>query len=93
MPTPYIITNNMTILNSPMAGISTINGLLYYFIGLMNGDVFDEVKTGEYKGENRYLHNVKRQLPFIRDYRQMKELADKDNLFNVFKLNVSANAY
>lgn len=93
MPSPYIVTSNITILNSPIAGINTVNGLLYYFIGLINGDVFDTVKTGEHKGENRYVHNIVRQLPFVRDYRQMKELSDKDNLFNVFKLNVSSNAY
>ena len=87
MPTPYIISSNLTILNSPMAGLNTLNGLLYMIYGLFNGDLFSTYKQGSHKGENKYIRKASRALlPFIKDYEQMKDLTEKSNLFNVFDM-------
>lgn len=87
MPTPYIVSSNLTILNSPMAGLNTLNGLLYMVYGLFNGDLFSTYKQGSHKGENKYIRKASRALlPFIKDYEQMKDLTEKSNLFNVFDM-------
>lgn len=38
-----IPNEGLTILNSPIPGLNTINGLTYPIRGLFNGDLFDEI--------------------------------------------------
>lgn len=90
MPHPKAISNVMTIINSPMAGLNTMNSLLYTFAyGPFNGDLIGEnsvIKSGPHKGENRYWRNVmKYSLPFFKDWEQMQKLSEDDAIFQVFK--------
>lgn len=74
------------ILQSPMAGINTLNSLLYVLYGLTNGDLFETIKSGDHKGENRYWRNViKYDLPFFKDWETLQKLDKDDSLFKVFE--------
>lgn len=83
MPLPQMFINLRTTLNSPMAGINTVNAVMYLIFGV--GDINKTIKTGKHKGENKYLRNVKKYLiPFYNDYEQMSNLGDDDTIFKVF---------
>lgn len=80
------IYNTLNILNSPMACISTIEGLLYL---LKIGDLNETIQTGKHKGENKYWRNVKKYvLPFYKDYEQMQEMSTSDAIFKPFKFSL-----
>ena len=86
MPHPKAISSGLTILQSPMAGVNTVNSLLYSFYGLTNGDIITDVKSGPHKGENRYWRNIKKyNLPFFKDWEQMQKLSEDESIFQVFK--------
>lgn len=86
LPNPKMITSGLTILQSPMAGVDTLNSLLYAYYGLFNGDVTTEIKSGPHKGENKYWRNIKKNvLPFIKDWEQMQRLDTDDGIFKVFE--------
>lgn len=86
MPHPKAISNALTIINSPMASLNTMNSLLYAFYGITNGDIFTEIKSGDYKGWNKYFRNmVKYNLPFFKDWEQMQQLSEDDSVFKVFE--------
>ena len=69
-----------------MAGVDTLNSLLYAYYGLFNGDVTTEIKSGPHKGENKYWRNIKKNvLPFIKDWEQMQRLDTDDGIFKVFE--------
>lgn len=85
MPGLTILANATTMLNSPMAGIQTMNGFLYVFYGLYNGDLFTKIKSGDHKGENKYFRNVQKYvLPVFKDIEQMQKLSTDENVFKVF---------
>ena len=86
MPHPKAISSGLTILQSPMAGVNTINSLLYTFYGLTNGDLTDTIKSGPHKGENKYWRNIKKYvLPFFKDWEQMQRMSEDESIFQVFK--------
>jgi hypothetical protein len=86
MPHPKAITNLISIFQSPMASINFMSSLFYVFYGLFNGDLFEEIQSGDHKGENRYLRNVlKYDLPFFKDWEQMQRLGEDDTIFRVFE--------
>lgn len=86
MPNPRMVSSGLTILQSPMAGINTMNSLLYVFYGLTNGDLFDEIKSGDHQGENRYWRNIKKNVfPFYKDWEQMQKMDTDDAIFLPFK--------
>ena len=87
MPHPKAISSMMTVINSPMAGLNTMNSLLYTFAyGPFNGDMWTTIKSGDHKGENRYWRNVKKYaLPFYKDIEQLQKLSDDEAIFQVFK--------
>lgn len=83
MPHPYAIKSMWTILQSPMAGISTMNSMFYVFMGI--GDITEEIKSGPHKGENRYWRNIKKNvLPFYKDWEQMQNMDTSDAIFTPF---------
>ena len=85
MPHPKAISSGLTILQSPMGGIDTMNSLLYVYYGLANGDILKEVKSGPNKGQNRYWRNIKMKvLPFFKDWEQMKRLDEDNSIFKIF---------
>ena len=86
MPHPKMISSGLTILQSPMAGVNTMNSMLYAFYGITNGDIVDQIKTGKHKGENRYWRNLKKNaLPFFKDWEQLQEMSEDESIFQVFK--------
>lgn len=87
MPHPKAISNIMTMINSPMAGLSTLNAFMYTFMyGPFNGDAWTTIKSGDHKGENRYLRNfLKYMVPGIKDFEQIQKLDEDDSIFQVFK--------
>lgn len=86
MPHPKAFGNALTILQSPMASVNTMNSLMYALYGLTNGDLTDEIKSGDHKGENRYWRNMcKYNLPFYKDYEQMKNFDSDESIFKVFE--------
>ncbi len=90
MPHPKALSNMMTIINSPMAGINTVNSFMYtLFYGPFNGDLIgpnNTIKSGDHKGENRYWRNVKKYaLPGFKDWEQLQKLDEDESIFQVFK--------
>lgn len=86
MPHPKFISSALTILQSPMAGVNTVNSLMYTFYGLTNGDITTEIKSGDHKGENKYWRNIKKyNLPFFKDWEQMQKMSEDESIFQVFK--------
>lgn len=86
MPNLAMISSFITILQSPMAGINTLNSLLYILYGLTNGDIFETIQSGDHKGENRYWRNViKYDLPFFKDLETLQRMDKDDSLFKVFE--------
>jgi hypothetical protein len=85
MPNVRMLSSGLTILQSPMAGVSVANSLLYCIYGLSNGDLFKEIQSGPHKGENKYLRTVKKNtLPFFKDWEQMQNMATEDAIFKIF---------
>lgn len=85
MPHPKALSNLITIFQSPIASINFMSSMLYVFYGLTNGDLFEEIKSGDHKGENKYWRNVlKYDLPFYKDWEQMQRLGEDDTIFRVF---------
>jgi len=79
-----IPNEGLTILNSPIPGLNTINGLLYPIRGLLNGDITKEIQRGPYKGWNKYLRNVyKYTIPFV--YKIDNTIRMDENLFTIFE--------
>lgn len=90
LPGPWMLNSFITILNSPMAGINTLNSLMYVFNGLLNGDILTEIQSGPHKGENKYIRNIiKYDLPFFKDYERLMEFGENDSLFKVFETTPS----
>ena len=88
MPHWKAISSGLTILQSPMAGVNTLNSLLYTFTGLP--DIAETIKSGDHKGENKYWRNFKKYtLPFFKDWEQMQKLADDEAIFQIFDNNPS----
>ena len=90
MPHPKAFSNIMTIINSPMAGVNTLNSLMYtFFYGPFNGDFIgpnNTIKSGDHKGENRYWRNVKKYaLPGYKDWEQLQKMDEDEAIFQVFK--------
>lgn len=86
MPHPAMAKSFLTMLQSPMAGVTVANSLLYAIYGI--GDITEEIKSGPHKGENRYWRTLKKNtLPFIKDIEQMQEMDTSDALFTPFTSN------
>lgn len=86
MPHPKSIKNIMTILQSPMGGITVANSMFYLFFGLP--DLTEEIKSGPHKGENKYWRTVTKNLiPGVKDWEQMQEFDTKDTVFLPFTSN------
>ena len=76
----------LTMLQSPIAGINTLNNLMYAMYGVYNGDITTTVKSGNFKGWNKYiLNNLRYNFPFWKDWEQMQKMDEDDSIFQVFK--------
>lgn len=86
LPAPQAISSALTVLNSPMASLNTMNSLLYTFYGITNGDIVTTIKSGDHKGENKYWRNmVKYNVPVFKDIEQMQKMAEDETIFKVFE--------
>lgn len=86
MPAPQALSSALTVLNSPMASLNTLNSFLYMFYGLTNGDIVTSIKSGDHKGENKYFRNMlKYNLPVYKDIEQMQKIAEDETIFKVFE--------
>ena len=85
-PSLKMIKSGVTVFQSPMAGINTIDSWLYTIYGLYNGDVSEEIQSGPHKGENRYLRNMSKYvLPFFKDWERLQTLDKDDSIYKVFE--------
>lgn len=83
------IINAKTMLNSPIAATNTFNSLAYPIFGL--GDIDDTIKSGPYKGWNKYGRNVlKYTVPFYNQIDQLKRMDEDESVFAIFD---SSNTY
>lgn len=73
--------NIMTMLNSPMACLNTIKRLRDI---VDVTDMFETIENGKYKGENRYVHNLEKNAPFVGQIIKQYRLGEDEDLFNVF---------
>lgn len=76
-----MVDNIMTILNSPFAALNTIETITDTFNLL---DLFDRIEGGKYDGENRWVHNLKKNAPFVGQISKQYHLKDTDDLFKIF---------
>lgn len=86
-PIPFLtggfVEEGTTLLNSPVAAVKTINGILYPITGLE--DLGEEYEKGRNKGKSKYWTKVKKNtLPFVNQIDQTIHMADEDYIFNVF---------
>ena len=69
-----------------MAGVATLNSILYLANGLYNGDLFKTIKSGKHKGENKYWRNLEKYVfPFYKDIERLQTLDEDESLFKVFE--------
>jgi hypothetical protein len=47
-------------------------------------DAFVTIEGGKHDGENKYLYNAERRLPFYGQIVKMAELGESDDLFKLF---------
>lgn len=83
--TPYGVPMEMTkMINSPIAATNTVNALMYPFVGL--SDIDDAIKSGRYKGWNKYGRNmVKYWVPFYNQIDQLEHMGEDESVFQVFE--------
>ena len=74
----------VTVLDSPIASINTINGILYPITGLTQGDLGKTIQSGRYKGWNKYGRNLLKNVPFYKQVDQTLHIADEDYIFSIF---------
>ena len=84
MPIPSAVKSGITILQSPIGGVDTLNGLLYAFTGWK--DMGKTIQSGPHKGENRWWRNIKKyDFPFFKDWEQMQQMDEDDSIFKIFE--------
>lgn len=74
------ISNLVYIINNPLPQTKTLESGAYIIGGVLNGDVFEDIEDGKYKGENKYLHTLQYGLA---PYKQLKRLYDDESLENL----------
>lgn len=75
------VSNMIKILNSPAAALNTAEKLSHL---LKLTDLFVTIESGKYKGENKYVHNLEKDLPFYGQIVKMLDLGESDDLFMLF---------
>lgn len=76
------------IIQSPIAFVNTISGILYPIYGI--GDIGDTIKSGRYKGWNKYGRNVlKYSVPFYNQLDQLVHMDSEDAMYSVFNIGPS----
>lgn len=74
--------NTLNILNSPIAAVATIEDI----VSLMDlSKLFITIEGGRYDGENLYLHNLKRRVPYVGQIMRQAKIGEEDYIFQVFE--------
>lgn len=79
------VSNLEYIINNPLPQTRILGNLAYVVGGIVNGDVFEDIEDGKYKGENKYIHELTYNLA---PHKQVKRLYDDEaleNLLNSFE--------
>lgn len=76
------VSEGVTLLDSPVASVKTINGILYPITGVK--DMNKTIQSGRYKGWNKYGRNVLKTVPFYNQIDQTIHLGDEGYVFSVF---------
>lgn len=71
----------LKILNDPMACLNTVEKIAK-LIDITA--IFDTIDEGKYKGENRYLHNLEYNLPFLPNIRKQIKMSEEEDMFQIF---------
>jgi hypothetical protein len=74
------VSNLEYIINNPLPQTRILGNLAYVVGGIVNGDVFEDIEDGKYKGENKYIHELTYNLA---PYKQVKRLYDDESLENL----------
>lgn len=81
VPSLGMLDNMTTILNSPIPSMNTIQDLRDL---LKVTDLAETIQSGKYKGENRYVRNLEKRIPFYSQIMQQAAIGDDDALFQIF---------
>ena len=74
-------SEGLALINRPVASVSTVSGLAYPVLGLLNGDVTEDYEQGIHKGENKYLVKSARLLPLYKDIEKWEKMIDEDHKY------------
>lgn len=79
---PAFFKNGMTLLQSPAASIKSINNLggLFCF-----WNMFDEIKSGKYKGWSEYTRDLYMATPLVGQIKKVVDLESENYMFNILK--------
>lgn len=81
---PGAVIEAKTIINNPIASAQTVAGLLYPILGIT--DVTETIKSGRYKGWNKYARNVvKYTIPFYSQIDQLLNIDTESGVFQTFE--------
>ena len=76
------VANMINILNSPVAAVATIQDI----VTLMDlTKLFVTIEGGQYDGENLYMHNLKRRVPYVGQIIRQSRIGKEDYIFQVFE--------
>ena len=76
------VSEGVKLLDSPVASVKTLNGILYPITGV--GDLNDTIQSGRYTGWNKYGRNLLKNLPFYNQIDQSIHLGDEAYAFGIF---------
>lgn len=76
----------LTILNNPIPQTKSLYSTAYMIQGLYNGDLFEEIEDGKYKGETKYFRTLWNDLPPRKQIRRLYDPEAIENLLNSFDL-------
>ena len=85
---PGAVIEAKTIINNPIASAQTVAGLLYPILGI--SDITKTIKSGRYKGWNKYERNVlKYTIPFYAQIDQLLNIGDDSSVFKTFENQIT----
>lgn len=76
------VSEGVKVLDSPVASVKTLNGILYPITGV--GDIKKTIENGRYAGWNKYGRNLLKSVPFYNQIDQTLHLGDEAYSFGIF---------
>lgn len=78
---PMLITDGMTIIQSPTAGMKTFEHIIS---AARFWDAWDIIEQGKYEGHSVYYRNNMRSIPLYNNIKKVIEIGTEDYMFNMF---------